>query len=102
MTTDERILAWLAVTNREWTIDKLRIVLAVPRREIEAAIEALRLAGNPIIADATGVRLTNDPSELAAYIDARRRRLVSQYRGTRALRQTWRRMQRPTLFPELA
>ena len=102
MTTDERILALLALTYREQTIDQLRTALRVSRRDIEAGIEALRLAGNPIIADATGVRLTFDPAELAAYIDARRRRLVSQYRGTRALRQTLRRMERPTLFPELA
>jgi biotin operon repressor len=96
MTTDNRLLHTLVLSGQTWTIEELRRLLQVPRREVEAAIESLRLAGNPVIADAHGVRLTNDPEELSAYLEARRRRLVTIYAGNRSLRKTLRRMKART------
>jgi len=75
-----------------WTIAGLNRWLAVPRRAIEEAVESLRLQGHAIIGDKDGLHLARDSKELAAYIEARRRRLVTVYRGTRALRGTLRRM----------
>lgn len=74
------------------TLDEIARQLGVPRREVEQLVEGWRLAGKPIVAGARGVRWTDDPDELAAYLDARRRRLVSIYAGNRALRVTLRRM----------
>jgi len=74
------------------TIDHLRTWLNVPRRLVEEAVENLRLAGHPVIGDAHGLHLARDSQELAAYIEARRRRLVTVYAGTRALRPTLARM----------
>jgi biotin operon repressor len=54
MTTDERILHLLALSSAPFTIAELAYVFKVPRRDIEAAIESLRLAGNPVIADGRG------------------------------------------------
>jgi biotin operon repressor len=92
-------------TAGDYTIDDLRRALRVTRRDIEAAVESLRLAGQPIIAGNDGLRLTEDPAELAAYVEARRRRLVSIYKGNRSLRQTVRRLQEQrdlTLFGDAA
>jgi hypothetical protein len=50
------------------------------------------LKGEPIVGGNEGLRLTEDPDELARYVEARRRRLVSIYRGNRRLRQTVRHM----------
>lgn len=67
--------------------------LGASHRDVEAAIEEARLSGNPIIGSSLrGVKLTNDPDELAAYVAARRERLVSIYAGNRALRKAERRM----------
>ena len=74
------------------TIADLARWCIVPRRLIEEAVENLRLAGHPIIGDAHGLHLAKDADELAAYIEARRRRLVTVYAGTRALRGALRRM----------
>lgn len=71
---------------RSITMDRLARAVGCSRREAEAAIETLRLEGQPIVADTFGLRLTNDPDELRAYIEARRRRLVTIYKGNRALR----------------
>jgi len=78
------------------TIADLAILCNVSRRDIEACVEELRLKGEPIVAGNDGLRLTENAEELAAYVDARRRRLVSIYAGNRALRRTWRRMKEAT------
>lgn len=92
MTTEWNALSLLR-SGRPLTIDDLRRALVVPRREVEAAIESLRLQGEPIIGGNDGLRLTDDPIELAKYVEARRRRMVSIYLGSRALRRTARRLQ---------
>lgn len=82
-----------ALADQEWrTLDEIAQYLRVSRREAEAMVEGWRLAGKPIVAGARGVKWTSDPAELARYLEARRRRMVSIYLGTRALRQTARRM----------
>ena len=86
------------------TIDELRSHLDMTRREVEEAIQAARLAGVPIIdRGRSGVALTSDPDELAAYLEKRRRRMATVHRGTLALRSTLRRMTAPTptLWPDL-
>lgn len=87
---EDRVLARLKAGPR--TIDDLRFALGYTRRDVEAAVESLRLAGQPIIGGNDGLHLTEDPDELAAYVDARRRRLVTVYAGTRALRRVLRAM----------
>lgn len=62
--------------------------LDVDRREIEEAVEELRLRGEPIIGGAAGVKLTDNPIELAAYVQQRRHRALAIARGTRELRHT--------------
>ena len=74
------------------TIDDLRLILRVPRREIEGAVEELRLRGEPIVGGSEGLRLTEDPAVLADYLEARRRRTAHIHRGTMRLRTTLRRM----------
>jgi hypothetical protein len=74
------------------TIADLALLCAVPRRSVEEAVEWLRLRGEPIVGGNHGLVLTEDPDELAMYLEARRRRLVSIYAGNRALRVTLRRM----------
>lgn len=86
----------LALLERPRTLDELRLALRVPRREVEAAVEALRVSGEPIVGGNDGLHLTSDPVELERYVEARRRRLVTIYLGTRALRLTARRMRERT------
>jgi hypothetical protein len=67
------VLHWLRIAPA--TIDDLRLMVREAggsRRVIEEAVETLRLRGEPIV----------------GYVLARRRRAVSIYLGTRALRRT--------------
>src|SRR5688572_14557323 len=66
-------------------------------REVELAINALRLAGWPILSDSDGYRLSQDPQEVLACSQRLRRRAVNQYRTARALRSTARRMTAPQI-----
>jgi biotin operon repressor len=88
--TESEVLHWLRIQPA--TIEELRLMLHTTRRDVEEAVESLRLAGEPIVGGADGLRLTENPEELAAYVEARRRRAVSIYLGTRALRRTAARM----------
>lgn len=101
MTTEQRVLA--ALQHGRWqTLGDLASVLRVPRRDVEAAVEALRLHGAPVIAGGEGVKLTASDMELAAYIQGRRLRTAAIHRGTMALRSTLRRMkhdEQKTLWP---
>jgi hypothetical protein len=74
------------------TIEEVRSFVRVSRREVEAAVEELRLRGEPIVGGNDGLHVTEDPVELEAYVDARRRRIASIYLGCRSLRRTARRM----------
>jgi biotin operon repressor len=69
-------------------IAEIAALCSLSRRDVESAVEELRLAGEPIVGDGRGLHLTENPDELAAYLDARRRRMASIYLGNRALRRT--------------
>lgn len=83
----------LARHGRWQTIAGLCADLGMSRRDVEAAIEAARLAGEPVIGSGEGVRYTTDPREVRAYAEDRRRRLVSIAKGTRQLLRTARRLE---------
>lgn len=74
------------------TIAEIATFCAVSRRDVEAAVEELRLSGEPIVAGNDGLHLTENPDELETYVQARRRRIASIYLGNRSLRRTARRM----------
>ena len=87
----------LAILNTleagEWiTLDELRQRLRVSRREVEEAVQELRLAGHAVIGGAEGVKLSTSPQEIREYAASRRRRLVQVALGTRALLRTARRL----------
>lgn len=74
------------------TINEVCTMTKLSRRDVEAAVESLRLAGEPIVGGNDGLHLTEDPVELENYVEARRRRMASIYLGSRALRRTARRL----------
>lgn len=84
----ERVLATLRRHPAGLTMDVLARWTSLGRRDVEAAVQELRLAGEPVITGSFGVRLSDDPAEVAAAAEGLRRRLVTQYLGVRALRQT--------------
>ena len=70
-------------------------------RRVQAAEQELRLAGWPLVSDADGVRLADDPAEVLACADALRRRALTQLLTARALRATAGQMAEPmTLWKE--
>lgn len=101
MTPEQRVLA--ALGHGRWqTLSGLASELGLCRRDVEAAIEALRLRGEPVIGGNEGVKLTQDPLELDGYVSQRRYRTAAIHRGTMALRSTLRRMRfgdQETLWP---
>lgn len=95
MTLESRVLA--ALQHGRWqTLADLATVLRVPRRDVEAAVELLRLHGAPVIAGGEGVKLTDQPRELEHYIQGRRLRTAAIHRGTMRLRSTLNRMRHGT------
>jgi len=74
------------------TIEEVRAFVRLSRRDVEAAVEELRLRGEPIVGGHDGLHVTEDPSELEAYLKARGRRTAQIHRGTMRLRSTLRRM----------
>jgi len=74
------------------TIDDIARLSFLSRRECEKAIEELRLAGEPIVAGNDGLRLVEDPDLLEKYVQARRRRMLSEWKGTQSLKRTLRAM----------
>lgn len=89
-----RVLAMLvAYRGRSCTLASIALSLRLSRRDVEQAVQELRLAGEPLVSDSEGIRYTTDPKEVAACAEALRRRLVSQYLTSRALRRTARRLE---------
>ena len=74
------------------TIYEITVLTGASRRDVESTVEALRLRGEPIIAGNDGLFLCEDPDRLSEYIAARRRRMLSEWKGTVSLRRTLRRM----------
>jgi biotin operon repressor len=86
----ERVLRLL--TNASVKQADMAFVLGISIRKVQECLQALRLEGVPVFSDEDGVRLAQTADEARACADALRRRLVSQYRTYRALRNTARRM----------
>lgn len=74
------------------TIGELQERLGVNRRIVERSIEELRALGKPICSDASGIWIADTADEVRACADRLNRRLVTQYRTVRAMRQTAQRM----------
>jgi biotin operon repressor len=70
----------------------LAFVLGLSIRQVQSALQSLRLEGKPVLSDGDGIRLAQTADEARACADALRRRLRSQYRTYRALRNTARAM----------
>jgi predicted DNA-binding transcriptional regulator YafY len=85
-----RLLANASATQRD-----LAAALDLSVREVQEAILDLRLAGHPIIghADKRGMRLSDAADEVLACAISLRRRALTQFVTSRALRRTARRMQ---------
>ena len=96
MNPEQAVLRVLVFPEDWHTLDQVGRQTRLARRDVEAAIETLRLEGQPIVGGPRGVKLTSDPEELGAYVEARRRRMASIYLGSRALRRTARRMKERT------
>lgn len=95
---DQRVLETLR--HGRWsTIAGLAEVLRLSRRDVESAIESLRLQGEPVIGGASGVKLTSEPVELEAYLAQRRYRTAAIHRGTMRLRSTLNRMRHGSQQP---
>jgi biotin operon repressor len=90
MTDAERVLRLL--NNASVPQADLAFVLGLSIRQVQSALQSLRLEGKPILSDGDGIRLAETADEARACADALRRRLVSQYRTYRALRNTARAM----------
>lgn len=89
-----RVLQVLTERHYPMTIDVVAREARLSRRETEAAIEALRLEGQPIVSTGIrGVKLTRDPVELDAYLKQRSHRAVAIHLGTMAMRSTLQRLQ---------
>lgn len=74
--------------------------LHLSRREVEQAIQQLRLDGKPIASGPDGVWLTNDPADLWATYSGLRGRIASQSATAWAVRRTLRRMRADAFIQE--
>lgn len=97
----ERLLGMLHGRDHPLAMADAAYLLGISRRRVEAAILALRLSGEPICSDASGVWL-GTPEELAARIERLRARARTQLVTCRALRQTLRRMEGQLVLWRLA
>lgn len=86
MSTPERVLYLLTIYGEPFTIRDIALRLSVSRREIEEAIQMLRLAGNPISSGQHGVRMARTAAELAESNRSLHHRLRAQYQTLRAQR----------------
>lgn len=66
--------------------------LHLSRREVEQAVQQLRLDGIGVCSGPDGIWLSHDPVDVADTLQHLRGRLVNQYRTYLALRRTLRRM----------
>lgn len=90
MSDADRVLRLLS--NASVKQADIAFVLRLSIRQVQSALQQLRLEGKPILSDGDGIRLAQTADEARACAEALRRRLISQYRTYRALRATARRM----------
>lgn len=81
------------LTTRPQTKRALAERMGIHPREVEALIQSERLAGAPILSDADGYRVAQDPDELEAQARRLRIRAAHQFVTARAVRATAKRMQ---------
>lgn len=87
------------LTDEGWrvpmTIERLTQVTppGISRRDIEAAIQQLRLEGHPVVTDGHGVHLSKDPAEVRATAMKLRDRALTQMVTAKALDDTADRME---------
>lgn len=84
------VARWLATEPR--TLAALAFITGLKRREVEAAVQSLRLRGEPIVSDGEGVRLARDSEDALRCAQRLRRRAIGQLVTARALREAGKRM----------
>jgi biotin operon repressor len=88
MTDPELVLATLQASNAPRTIADLEQATGIPRREVEAALQALRLAGEPIGSGSRGVWLVRTAQEAREMAQRLRERAETQLATAGALAAT--------------
>ncbi len=88
-----------ALTSQPRTKRDLAESLGTTTREIELAIRALRLEGQPILSNGDGYWMARDAAELAQCVARLRRRAVEQLLTVRAMRATLRRLEASEAAP---
>jgi hypothetical protein len=79
--------------DRPSTLSELAERMGVTRREAENAVQAARMAGEPIVSGPRGLWVSESPTEVLEAAARLRSRALTQLVTARALRQTGRRMQ---------
>ncbi len=69
-------------------------------RDLQAAMQELRLAGWPVVSAGEGIHLESDPAVVRSCALALRRRAITQLLTARALRETAARMEQPATLWE--
>lgn len=95
MTPDERVVLAVLRDREAYTLADLAVAAGLSRRETEQAVQALRLAGQPIVSSGDGIRLSDDPDEVEACARRLLHRLRAQRRTAVAMRRTARTMRQP-------
>jgi biotin operon repressor len=90
MSDAERVLRLL--TNADTTQADMAFVLGLSIRQVQSALQQLRLAGHPILSNGDGIRLAQTADEALACAAALRKRALHQWVTARALRRTGRAM----------
>ena len=85
------------------TLSELAEQTKLPRRAVEAAVEALRTEGVPVCTGRDGAWLAQSREELLENVSALQRRVMTQYRTVRSMRRTAQRMlPQLTLFNDVS
>jgi hypothetical protein len=92
VTPEEQVLAVLRQHPDGATQDWIARWTNLDIREVQATIQALRLAGEPILSGSYGIRLAQNADELAENAVALRRRAITQLLTARAMRRSAARM----------
>jgi thiamine pyrophosphate-dependent acetolactate synthase large subunit-like protein len=86
----EQVLSMLA--HASITQPDMVFVLGLTIRQVQAACEELRRAGQPVLSSGDGIKLAQTAEEALACAAALRRRAITQFLTARALRRTGLRM----------
>lgn len=101
--TDERVvLSAIKAYARPVKLDQLAQLLRLPRRVIEESVQALRLAGEPLLSSADGIEYSRDPVAVAACAERLRQRARTQMLTAMRLKRTAQRLNALTLWDAAA